>query len=356
MAYTTVDNPLEYFNTKLYTGNAADGSSTTQDISGVGFQPDWVWLKSRDTANNHVVDDSVRGANKHLFPDLTNVENTSTNYLKSFASDGFQLGPDGAINGNGDTYVAWNWKAGTSFSNSSGSNGANLDSSGSVSTTAGISIVSFTGNRSTTRNIYHGLGAVPKIMIFKNRDGTNGWTIYHEAIGNANKLTLNNTSAAGSCSACFASTDPTSTLFSVGDDGDTNGTSEKMIAYCFSEVKGYSRISNYSGNNSTNGPVVYCGFKPAWIMIKNTEAAEQWRVYDNKRDPFNHMFRCVFPNANNGDNTTDNESEEIDFLSNGIKIRSDARQLNGDGQKLIYMAFAEAPLVTGASAIPTTAR
>ena len=351
MAYTTIDKPTDYFNTKLYTG---DGS--TNAITGVGHQPDWVWIKSRSESRNHKIFDSVRGVTKVIGSNETDAETTVATSLTAFGSDGFTVSSDVSVNESSEPFVAWNWKAGTSFSNSSGSNGANLDSSGSVSTAAGFSIVSFTGDRSTTRNIYHGLGAVPKIMIFKNRSATNGWTIYNEAIGNAKKLTLNSTAVAGNCTACFASTDPTSTLFSVGDDGDTNGTSENMIAYCFSEVKGYSRISNYSGNNSTNGPVVYCGFKPAWVMIKNTEAAEQWRIYDNKRDSFNHMFRCLFPNANNGENTTDNESEEIDFLATGFKIRSDARQLNGDGQQLIYMAFAEAPLVTGASAIPTTAR
>ena len=350
MAYTTIDDPTIYFNTKLWTGNSSSGTGQT----GVGFQPDWIWIKARagtqGTQSNNLFD-SVRGEGKYLFSDGNDAESTDTNRLTSFDSDGFTVGSNNAVNASSTTYVAWNWKAGTSFSNSSGSNGANLDSSGSVSTTAGFSIVSFTGNRSTTRNIYHGLGAVPKMIIFKNRSATNGWTIYNETIGNAKKLTLNNNAAAGNCTACFASTTPTSTLFTVGDDGDTNGDSENMIAYCFTNVKGYSKIGSYTGNGDADGTYVHLGFKPAFVMIKSSSNSSQsWVIQDNKRDGFNYNNHRLFANSSGNEETT----VRMDLLSNGFKCRDNDG--NGNGFVYIFMAFAESPFVTGASAIPTTAR
>jgi len=351
MAYTTVDNPELYFQTKLWTGNGSTGTGQT----GVGFQPDWIWIKARagtqGTQSNNLFD-SVRGEGKYLFSDSNDAESTDTNRLTSFDSDGFTVGSNNAVNASSTTYVAWNWKAGTSFSNSSGSNGANLDSSGSVSTTAGFSIVSFTGNRSTTRNIYHGLGAVPKMIIFKNRSATNGWTIYNETIGNAKKLTLNNNAAAGNCTACFASTTPTSTLFTVGDDGDTNGDSENMIAYCFADVKGYSKFGSYTGNGNSNGAFVYTGFRPAFIIIKNTARSDNWYLFDNKRGGFNVDNDFVFPDLSNAEVTSD----QIDILSNGFKCRSGNDAINSSGESIIYMTFAESPFVNSAGAVPNNAR
>tara|TARA_R100001460_G_scaffold73591_1_gene114471 strand:- start:45 stop:1109 length:1065 start_codon:yes stop_codon:yes gene_type:complete len=354
MAYTTIDDPSAYFQTKIYSGTGSDLSLTFDGNS--NMQPDWVWLKRRSGSGNHFAWDSVRGVNAALVPNDTDAEDTSgesINYFDSFDSNGFTVGGGGYNNTNasGSTYVGWCWKAGTSFTNSSGSNGANLDSSGSVSTTAGFSIVSFTGNRSTTRNIYHGLGAVPKMIIFKNRSSTNGWTIYNETIGNAKKLTLNNDAAAGNCTACFASTTPTSTLFTVGDDGDTNGDSENMIAYCFADVKGYSKFGSYTGNGNADGTFVYTGFKPAFVMIKSSSNSSQsWVIQDNKRDGFNYNNHRLFANSSGNEETT----VRMDLLSNGFKCRDNDG--NGNGFVYIFMAFAESPFVTGASAIPTTAR
>jgi len=351
MAYTTIDDPSAYFQIALYNGNAGTQSITNDGAS--NLQPDMVWIKCRSGTHgteNHNLYDSVRGATKFLIPNGTTVSTTDTNSLTAFNSDGFSLGTRTDVNGSG-AYCGWQWKAGTSFSNSSGSNGANLDSTGSVSTTAGFSIVSFTGNRSTTRNIYHGLGAVPKMIIFKNLSSTNGWTIYNETIGNAKKLTLNNDSAAGNCTACFASTTPTSTLFTVGDDGDTNGDSENMIAYCFTNVKGYSKIGSYTGNGDADGTYVHLGFKPAFVMIKSSSNSSQsWVIQDNKRDGFNYNNHRLFANSSGNEETT----VRMDLLSNGFKCRDNDG--NGNGFVYIFMAFAESPFVTGASAIPTTAR
>ena len=347
MAYTTVDDPKIYFNTLLYTGNG----STSHSITGVGFQPDFVWIKRRDAVAGHKLNDAVRGVNKQLVSNNSNAEDSNTDILTAFGTNGFTLGNNSDVNNGSGTFVSWNWKAGTSFSNSSGSNGANLDSTGSVSTTAGFSIVSFTGNRSTTRNIYHGLGAVPKMIIFKNRSATNGWTIYNETIGNAKKLTLNNNAAAGNCTACFASTTPTSTLFTVGDDGDTNGDSENMIAYCFADVKGYSKFGSYTGNGNADGPFVYTGFKPAFLIIKQSSSARNWIMMDSKRSTFNVVNTYLKGNSSDAEETT----TYVDFLSGGFKCRDSDTGANASGGTYTYMAFAESPFVSS-SGVPTTAR
>ena len=350
MSYTNgLDDPTLYFSSTIWTGNGVDDRNIV--IDGTGMQPDWVWIKSRNDTDNHRLVDSVRGATKHLESDGTGAEQTSSN-VKAFTSTGVTLSTNGSVNANSELYASWSWKAGTSFSNSSGSNGANLDSTGSVSTTAGFSIVSFTGNRSTTRNIYHGLGAVPKMIIFKNRNTTNGWTIYNAVIGNANKLTLNSTNASGACTACFASTNPTSTLFSVGDDSDTNGTSNNMIAYCFAEKKGYSKFGSYTGNGNADGTFVYTGFKPAFVIQKASSASSyDWVILDNKRDPFNVADESLYANLSSAVQT----SNHTDFLSNGFKLRSTAAGNNGSGTSYIFMAFAEESFVTS-TGVPATAR
>ena len=347
MAYTTIDDPGEYFNTKLYTGNGSAGHA----ITGVGFQPDWIWIKDRGATNWHSVRDSVRGTSKQLFTNETNAEETAA-YVTAFGSNGFTLGTNNTdVNASNHTYASWNWKAGTSFSNSAGANGANLASTGSVSTTAGFSIVSFTGNRDATRTVFHGLGVVPKMIIFKNRASTNGWTIYNETIGNAKKLTLNNTSAAGNCTACFASTTPTSAVFTVGDDGDTNGGGEAMIAYCFADVQGYSKVGSYTGNGNADGTFVFLGFKPAWIMFKQTNTTSNWTIYDTTRDTFNVMEDKIHPNTNGAES----DFTGLDSLSNGFKFRTNEGTFNASGGSFIFMAFAEQPFVTS-TGVPATAR
>ena len=347
MAYTSIDDPTIYFNTVLYTGNAADGSSTTQDISGVGFQPDWVWLKGRDNANNHVVDDSVRGANKHLFPDLTNAENTSTNYIKSFASDGFQLGPDGAVNGNGNTYVAWNWLAGgTASSNTDG----DITSSVSVNTTAGFSIVSYTGTGSNA-TVGHGLGVAPKVLILKSRTRSDGqWTVGSDMLGWSKFLFLDATSAEQTFN-LYQNTAPTSSVFYLSGDGGVNQSSGSMIGYAFAEKKGYSKFGSYTGNGNADGPFVYTGFRPAWVLVKLSSGVDDWQILDNKRSPHNIVGGYLRPNSSSV--TVDNDV--IDFTSVGFKLRTSAGSWNPSGGTFIYMAFAEAPFVNS-NGVPATAR
>ena len=348
MAYTTIDDPTKYFNTVLYTGNAADGSSTTQDISGVGFQPDWIWLKGRDNANNNVVDDSVRGANKHLFTNLTNSENTSTEYIKSFASDGFQLGGDGAVNGNGNTYVAWNWKAGGSASSNTD---GDITSSVSANTTAGFSIVSWTGNGSAGQTIGHGLGAVPNIILTKGRSSALNWFFFDSMSSYLKRLKLNTTDAQADTDG-LNDTAPTSSVFTVSGGGEANSNGVTYIGYLFSEKKGYSKFGSYTGNGNADGTFVYTGFKPAFIMVKGTnESNQDWAIFDNKRDPFNKVTQRIQPSSS----AAESGGQDIDFLSNGIKFRVSGDFINGS-YNYIYMAFAEAPFVTAGTKAAGTAR
>ena len=346
MAYTEIDDPSVYFQIKLYTAADAytfDGNSD--------MQPDWMWIKERNGTNEHNLFDSVRGTTKRLESSTNAAEQTSSTTLTAFGSDGFTVGNNPGTGQNGGNYVGWGWKAGTSFSNSAGANGANLASTGSVSTTAGFSIVSFTGNRDETRTVFHGLGAVPKMIIFKNRASTNGWTIYNETIGNAKKLTLNNTSAAGNCTACFASTTPTAAVFTVGDDGDTNGGGEAMIAYCFADVKGYSKFGSYAANENVDGTFIYLGFKPAFIILKQTNLVRDWHMFDNKRSTFNAVGKYLRPNVNGAE---DSGEEYVDFLSNGFKIKNTGNRFNDADGTYIFMAFAEQPFVTS-KGVPATA-
>jgi len=350
MAYTTINKSTDHFNTKLYAG-----TGSTHNVTGVGFQPDWTWIKSRTDTGNHRIYDAVRGATKTIFSNLTNAEGTNTNGLSSFDSDGFTVNTNTQSNGSGNNFVAWNWKAGTG-QGSSNTDGSINTTYTSVNTTAGFSISKYTGTGSNA-TVGHGLSAAPKMILFRNLTNSStawNWGVYHKDIGAGNGLHLNNTEALSSQATSFNSTDPTTNVFSVGSWGGTNYSGDNYIAYCFAEKTGYSKFGSYTGNNNVNGTFFYCGFKPAFVMIKNSAAAEQWRIYDSKREPSNHMFKCIFPNANNAENTTDNASEEIDFVSNGIKIRSNSQQLNGNGQKLIYMAFGQS--LVGSNNVPCTAR
>ena len=338
MAYTTINKSSEHFNTKLYNGTGAN-----QSITGVGFQPDFTWIKIRTTGFNHRLQDSVRGATKSLYTNLTNAEQTNTDGVLSFDTDGFSLGDDatnGSFNRSGDTFVSWNWLGGgTASSNTDGS----ITSTVSANTTSGFSIVSYTGTGSNA-TVGHGLGVTPKMVIIKNRsDGTQFWGVYHASLSGADQyLVLDQNVSAQSGSAIFNSTHPTSSVFSVGTHGTTNESGDNFIAYCFSEVKGFSKFGSYTGNGNADGTFVYTGFKPAFVMIKETNTTgTDWRMMDNKRSTFNLVDDRLFPNLSNAESAGDG----YDFLSNGFKIRSSGGDFNGSGDNYIYMAFAEEPLV-----------
>ena len=340
-----INKPDEYFNTKLYTGN---GSS--QSITGVGFQPDWVWTKKRSAGEEHIIYDSVRGVYKYIKSDGTDAESNVTTSLTSFDSDGFTLGS--SWNTSGATYASWNWLASnTTASNTDGS----ITSTVSANTTSGFSIVSYTGTGSVA-TVGHGLGTAPAMVIVKNRDATSTWITFHKSLPNTNAVFLNLTNASTSGGTGYwNNTSPTSSVFSIGTDTANNVSGNNHIAYCFAEKKGFSKFGSYTGNGNADGTFIYTGFKPAFVMTKCTTTDTGytwWGMFDNKRIGYNSNNYRLFANNSNAEDTTANE---IDILSNGFKCRSTSSTHNISGQTFIYMAFAESPLV-GTNNTPATAR
>ena len=350
MAYTTINKSTDYFNTKLYTGN-----SSTNNITGVGFQPDWVWMKNRGALDSHYLYDAVRGVTKNIYSNLTSAEGTASNGLTAFGTDGFTLGNEGDINGNGNNYVSWNWLA-NNTSGSSNTDGS-ITSTVSVNTTSGFSIVKYTGNATAGATIGHGLGVVPNVIIVKKLNNTTNWSVYHSGLGNFAKVLSLNTSSAATTDSGVWDNVPTSSTFLVGSDNTTNANGDNYIAYCFAEKQGFSKFSSYVGNsgNNADAPFIYTGFKPAFVLIKNTVQASAWEMYDNKRDGFNPQVHGLRANENVGEDNTD---DLLDLLSNGFKLRHQGGGLNETGDTFIYMAFAEQPLVSnsGTDGVPATAR
>jgi hypothetical protein len=354
MAYSSIVKPTDYFNTVLYTG---DG--TTKDITGVGFQPDWVWAKKRSATGFHALADSVRGGTKNIFTNSTGAEETSaTDWILSFASDGFGVNSGGNLNQSSATYVAWNWLAANgTASNSDGS----ITSTVSVNTTAGFSIVSYTGTGSNA-TVGHGLGVAPSVVITKNRDlssgGTSNWRVGSTMLGFTKRLNLNTNDSVSTDSTTYNDTDPTSSVFSVGTHGSTNGSTNGIIAYCLAEKKGYSKFGSYSGNGDADGTFVYTGFKPAWIMIKRTDSTANWRMIDSKRNSYNILPRTLTASQNAAEYTGTDDFGNTDILSNGFKIRTSYAEANNSSGSYIYLAFAENPFVANDSgtAVPVVAR
>jgi hypothetical protein len=344
MAYTDIDKSDDYFNTVLYTGTGA-----TQSITGVGFQPDFTWIKRRSTLQDHNLYDAIRGATKALESNSTSVEQTKANDLTAFASDGFTLGSGIKTNANGETHASWNWLA-DNTSGSSNTDGS-ITSTVSANTTAGFSIVSYTGNGSDNATIGHGLGVKPDCLIVKNRDdGADGWGYWNKGMGaETQQMALNMTNAVFTDDVFKSSSSITVTL---GIDTWSNVNTEKYIMYAFAEKKGYSKFGSYTGNGSTNGTFVYTGFKPAWIMVKRTDSTNDWMMFDNKRDTFNTAQKYLRANLSNAEAGT---TDYVDFLSNGVKFRRNGNDVNGSGASYIYMAFAENPFVTS-TGIPACAR
>jgi len=341
-----INKPNTHFNPVPYTGNATLGKA----ITGVNFQPDFVWIKNRGSANGHVLHDVIRGVTKNLETNSNAVENT-VDPLSSFDSDGFTLnGTGGGINDNGGTYASWNWKAGgTASSNTDGS----ITSSVSANTTAGFSVVSYTGTGGVPLEVGHGLGVTPKMIIVKNRTNAYDWAVYHEALGNTGGLFLNTTSAFTTNGDLWNDTSPTSLIFTCSNSTLTNQGSANHIAYCFADVKGFSKFGSYTGNgNATDGPFIYTGFKPAFVLIKASNATEAWTITDDARDTYNPATKILYPSASSAEGS----NTGTDYLSNGFKLRTGDGAMNlNSSTNYIYMAFAENPLV-GTNGIPATAR
>ena len=347
MAYTNINKSSLHMNTKLYTGT---GSSNA--LTGINFQPDLTWIKKRDGTNYHVLTDAVRLATKQIYSNDNGAEQTVAEGLKSFDSDGFTLGTNGDTNGSGGSYVAWNWKAGTG-QGSSNTDGSINTTYTSVNTTAGFSISKYDGTGSNA-TFGHGLGVIPDLVFWKRLDSNDGavnWIVGGPALGSETKLVLNTTEAKTTNSAFPDTTSWTNQVISVKTyegQNDSNGT---YVAYAFASKTGYSKIGSYTGNGNADGPFIYTGFKPAFVIIKNSSNAHNWTMIDNKRLGYNDKNYILFPDLSNAEPTT----SETDILSNGFKIRASANGVNQSGNTMIYMAFAEAPLV-GSNNIPATAR
>ena len=352
MAYTAIDDPEKFFQTDIYTG---DGSTTqAQTFDGNSdMQPDMVWIKERSEARSHVLFDSVRGVTVQLNTNDTASDATVNDSLKVFGSDGYSVGPNNSTGKGSQTYVAWAWKAGTAFSNDASSTSVgSVDSTGSVSTDAGFSIINVVKNNTTAHTVAHGLGAVPQMIIGKSRTGGSyRWIVYHKDIGNTHAQYLNETFVNTDSVTFWNDTTPTSSVFSLGTDNSWNGTS---IFYCFAEKKGYSKFGTYKGNGNVDGTFVYTGFKPAFILQKNTaRAGAGWGMFDSTRTPTNVSKGMLIANSNAVEDTSD--ASRVDFLSNGFKWRTTDNWFNDNGAATIYMAFAENPFVTS-TGVPVTAK
>ena len=366
MAYTNIDDPSAYFQAALYTATASAQSITNDGNS--DLQPDFIWFKRRNSTVVHAYFNSTTGNNKYLYTgngdSPAEVTAGAGEGLQTFDSDGFSLGTyQGVTNASGGTYVAWQWKAnaGTTSSNTDGT----ITSTVQANQDAGFSIVTWTGNTTgSSQTIGHGLGAAPKTIIVKDRDSTSVWASYHEPLGTGKYLQLHSNAAEGSISNYWSSTAPSSTVFGViGDNGGVgyanNVRDNDMIAYCFAEKQGYSKFGSYIGNGNADGPFVYTGFKPAFVMFKRSSGGTQsWDIHDSTRDPFNPMPRRLLPDLAYDEETRPASGGSIDcmdFLSNGFKIKSIETILNASGGTFVYMAFAENPFVTS-TGVPTTAR
>ena len=354
MAYISFQ-PKDYFDTKLYTQSGSNNNGNTQTLTmdNVGF----VWVKNRDYTNGHCIFDILRGGDKLLTTNGAAAAETVGGGITFGASDttiGADTGGYGFNNRVGDDYVGWHWRAnGAGSSNTDGSINTTYTS---ASTTSGFSISTYTGTGSAA-TIGHGLGVAPAMIIVKRLTGSaEAWTVYHQSLDASapqdKYLHLNTTDAVMDSAGMWNDTAPTTSVFSVGSTGVTNGSGGTFVAYCFAEKKGYSKFGSYTGNGNADGTFVYTGFKPAFVIIKGSSNTENWHMYDNKRDTFNPTDQALQPNTTSAEFT---ETNVLDFLSNGFKLRVTGGGHNGSGVSYIYMAFAESPIVSS-NGVPAVAR
>ena len=341
MAYTTIDDPSAYFHTQLYTGDGNATQAITNDANAGDFKPDWLWIKNRSAEEHHMLANSNRGAGKRLRSDTDAAEDN--NGVTSFNTDGFTTLSSAVWNANTHNYVAWQWKAngGTTSTNSDGT----VDVTIQVNATAGFSIMTWTGNGNTSGTVGHGLGAIPDLIINKyGLTSTSNWSVAFPKFETSKLLALNNDAAFFTASGLSGYN---SSVFTDGNGASTSGT----LSYCFKNIQGYSQFGKYEGNSNTDGPFVYLGFKPAYLVLKRASGVNHWHLFDNKRDINNPVQKHHGADYNNseGSNTW------CDLLSNGFKLRTTLVGVNGDGDDYVYMAFAEHPFVSS-EGVPTTAR
>ena len=346
MAYTTIDNPELHFQCKTYTGNGSTQSITLDGSE--DMQPDFVWMANRGRSEDKPIYDSVRGATKAILSNSNAASETKSAGLTSFNSDGFSLGSDSMANANNDTMVAWCFKGGGSAS--SNSNGS-ITSSVSANTTAGFSISTLDVGDTGNITFGHGLGAAPTFFWIKATSGTGGWVVYSLIVGNNKYLYLNSTDAAATSTSVWQNTAPTNTVISTNSSDMQDD--RVVVCHAFTPIKGFSKFGSYTGNNNSDGPFVFLGFKPAFLMIKrSSDGTNSWEIRDNKRDTFNSADDRAFADASAAD---DADNEGVDFLSNGFKIKNNGAGGNADGVTYIYVAFAEAPFVNS-NRVPCNAR
>ena len=363
MAYTTIDDPSKYFHTQLYTGNGST-QSITNDANAGDFSPDFLWIKNRTSgggAGHHMLFDTTRGTGKDVHADDNETEHSNNNTVTAFGSDGFSLGDGGAVNENSSNFVAWQWKMNGGTTTAGGGTDSATTTTHQANTTAGQSVVTYTGEGSSM-TVAHGLGATPHAIFIKKRtDDAESWRVYHQYGNHGGSYSAQqaggtldtNASWDFGANSYWDNTAFTSTLFTVKDNSTVNDNTDTYLAYCFSEIQGYSSFGRYTGNGNDNGVFVYTGFKPAWLMIKRT-TANQWGIFDNKRGAFNEITMNVDADTPDAENTATNY-DDLDFLSNGFKCYEENDDINADGGAYVYFAFAEHPFVSS-KGIPVHAR
>ena len=341
MAYTTINKSTAHFNTKLYTGNGSAGNAQT----GVGFQPDLTWIKGRSVAYDQNLFDALRGTEKRIKANTNSAQDTVSGSVTAFGTDGFTVGADAGVNANSQTFASWNWKAnGAGSANTAGT----INSTVSANTTAGFSIVKYTGNGTSGATVGHGLGVAPKIVLIKKTSSSDNWSMLNTNISLNYYMKLNGDDAQVS-DPLFNNTAPDTTKFTLDSDGQVNGNGNEFIAYCFAEVAGYSKYGSYSGNSNNNGQFIYTGMKVKFLLVKRTDTADWWGIFDDKREGYNQTNDPLFAN------TTDTEGGPLnmDLLSNGFKWYTSNNGVNGSGS-YVYMAIGQS--LVGSNNMPCTAR
>ena len=350
--YTSINDSSAQFQTLLWTG---DGNATRAltNTGNANLQPDWVWLKNRTDAENHTLADTSRGITKRVSSNNDAAEDS--NGLVSVQSDGFTVSQSNNGNTNAKNYVAWQWKVnGGTETASQAESGSQIACSVQANTTAGISIITYTGTGGTGHTFLHGLGSTPAWHIIKRRSGTENWLVYHQNNTSdpaTDHLLLDTGDATVDSATRYDDTSPNATEIACGNNAVINGDASTYVCYAFKEIKGYSKFGGYKGNSNADGTFVHTGFKPAWLMIKNISATQSWWIFDNKR-----------PGYNGGDvrlradrDTAESTGSRVDFVSNGFKWRDGDNAWNYEGNEFIYMCFAEHPFVSS-EGIPVTAR
>ena len=356
MAYTAIDDPSAYFKVQLYTGTGSSNAITFDDTD-TDMQPDFVWIKPRSSAIEHNLYDAPRGVTWALQAHNNEAQGEDNGYgwLSAFGSDGFTVVEGGSnasrVNGDGVTYVAWCWKAGTTSGITTTGSDITPDAY-SFNQTSGFSVIKYEGNDTADTQLAHGIGAIPKFGIFKKLDSAGRFQVYHHALDDDEKLYLDDTHAAVTDADAWNETDPTAVNWTIDVEDDANESGEDLVAYSWAPIQGFSKFGTYVGNGNADGPFIYTGFKPAFIITKKTNATSPWHMYDNKRaNSFNPVTGKITADASDAEAT----GAECDFCANGVKLLVSGSDVNGSGDSFVYAAFAEAPFVNS-NGVPCNAR